>query len=872
MQWNLRRTQANLWRYRYKMNNPRNIFRKKAETFNLPWIFDRSSTSHVILQVKNAQSPAISDRISTIIAQIIALYPPGFVRFLLIDPVGLGQNFSSFHALSDYDDKLISSKVWSDKRQIKEQLDKLVEHIESVVQKYLRSDYATIDEYNEQAGEIAEPFRFVFIQGFPENFDSDAALALERIMANGPRCGVHVFLVWNSDKELPYGMNMDPLLQSADHFELDGNALKLVASPSIKLPSLHFRLDEPPAPEILSEIVSNHGRLAVAGAKVEVPYEKMMERIYQEDHGSLTDAKEEWGLVNQSLLAAPLGPTGARKIQQLIFGESGTTAHHALLIGKTGSGKSNLLHVLIMSLAELYPPQELQVMLVDFKKGVEFKDYATYRLPHATVVAIESEIEFGLSVLRGMDDELTRRGDLFRDAGVQDLAAYREQSGKAMPRTLLIVDEFHELFVDEGSASREALMIVERIVRQGRSFGMHLILASQSIAGIRLPRSILDQIGVRIAMQCSDADSRMVLSEDNNAARLLDRAGEAIYNDKNGLVEGNNIFQAALLSQDDRITRLNALREKALAAYPDNPGIVSGPFVFEGSEPADFVGCRALVNALEDWPQAPGSSSIKLWVGEPISMSLSHAMLLKRQSGANLLVLDRDERLGFGVIYSALMSIAAQESPDSTIIHFVDLSSADAVWADHPELFEEHFPHPLKVYARREIELLLAGVAREVASREADDGIGKPRVFLIIFGIQRARNLRNEDTFRFGGGGSGEPTVHDNLKKVLQEGPDVGVHTLIWCDTLQNAGKILDNQAMNEIGQRISGPMSASDSMKVFDDPIASKLERENRMICFDDDRVGTYSQIRPFLPCDPGWIEELGRDLNKRWLENNSG
>jgi HSP90 family molecular chaperone len=67
------------------------------------------------------------------------------------------------------------------------------------------------------------------------------------------------------------------------------------------------------------------------------------------------------------------------------------TSQHALIAGKTGSGKSTLLHALITNLALWYSPDEVEFYLVDFKKGVEFKTYATHRLPHARVVAVESD-------------------------------------------------------------------------------------------------------------------------------------------------------------------------------------------------------------------------------------------------------------------------------------------------------------------------------------------------------------------------------------------------------------------------------------------------------------------------------------------------
>src|ERR1041385_1269207 len=241
-------------------------------------------------------------------------------------------------------------------------------------------------------------------------------------------------------------------------------------------------------------------------------------------------------------------------------------AQHALIAGKTGSGKSTLLHVLVTNLALWYGPDQIEFYLVDFKKGVEFKTYATHALPHARVIAVESEREFGLSVLRKLDAELTRRGELFRAAGVQDMAGYRRhlasEPGRAapvpspadpgngartprppasLPRILLIVDEFQEFFVEDDKIAQEAGLLLDRLVRQGRAFGMHVVLGSQTLGGAySIARSTIGQMAVRIALQCSEADSYLIMSEDNSAARLLSRPGEAIYNDSSGMMEGNS--------------------------------------------------------------------------------------------------------------------------------------------------------------------------------------------------------------------------------------------------------------------------------------------------------------------------------------------
>src|SRR5439155_1583238 len=137
---------------------------------------------------------------------------------------------------------------------------------------------------------------------------------------------------------------------------------------------------------------------------------------------------EQWWMTDsRGGIDVALGRVGATKRQHLRLGKG--PAQHALIAGKTGSGKSTLLHALITNLALLYSPEEVELYLIDFKKGVEFKTYAAHELPHARVVAIESDREFGLSVLQRLDAELKARGERFRETGAQDLKGYHEANG-----------------------------------------------------------------------------------------------------------------------------------------------------------------------------------------------------------------------------------------------------------------------------------------------------------------------------------------------------------------------------------------------------------------------------------------------------------
>ena len=132
--------------------------------------------------------------------------------------------------------------------------------------------------------------------------------------------------------------------------------------------------------------------------------------------------------------------------------KDGSTAHHALIAGQTGAGKSTLLHTIIMSTLLNYSPEEVQMYLVDFKEGVEFKTYTRFNLPSLRVVAIDSEREFGLNILKELCRELERRADMFSRRGYEEISDYRKATGEKIPKILMIFDEVQELFRESGKS------------------------------------------------------------------------------------------------------------------------------------------------------------------------------------------------------------------------------------------------------------------------------------------------------------------------------------------------------------------------------------------------------------------------------------
>ncbi|MEI9893313.1 MAG: FtsK/SpoIIIE domain-containing protein [Chthoniobacter sp.] len=548
----------------------------------------------LLFDTHESSSAEIVNTLNNVILRLFTTSPPGKIAFTVIDPVGLGQNFAGLMHFSDYEEALINRRIWTQRDQIDERLAELSEHIEKVIQMYLRNEYASISEYNEQAGSVAEKYHFLVVADFPANFSETAAKRLQSIATSGARCGVFTLIHWDERHELPEGFVPDELRKSSLVLKRSGAGNEFIVANAPVGAAARLTFDAPPSDELAAQFVHKIGKASVDSNRVQVPFSQIAPA-----------PGELWTNETTNELKIAVGRTGATKHQYLAIGKG--TRQHALFAGKTGSGKSTLFHVIITNLALSCSPEQVEFYLIDFKKGVEFKCYAEKRLPHAKVVAIESDREFALSVLQRVDEELKRRGDMFRKLGVQDVAGYKREGGKEpMPRSLLIIDEFQEFFVDDDTIAQTASLLFDRIVRQGRAFGIHVLLGSQTLGGAySLARATLGQMVIRVALQCNEADAYLIMDDNNPAPRLLSRPGEGIYNDAAGAIEGNSPFQVVWLSDQERDLRLDeihALVEQRHARY-------STPIVFEGNAPAALAENDLLRQVLEEAPTVTPAAS-----------------------------------------------------------------------------------------------------------------------------------------------------------------------------------------------------------------------------------------------------------------------
>jgi hypothetical protein len=812
---------------------------KELESVTVPAVLAFPNRCSLLIQTPHKGRDSAINVVKAVMARLFTSVPAGQVHFNIFDPIGLGKSFVGFMHAVDYHKALVGGRIWTDSEHIQRCLMELTTHMENVIQKYLRNEFETIEAYNEQAGELAEPYRFLVIADFPTNFSDESIRRLSSIINSGPRCGVYTLIVCDAGQKLPEGISAQDMSSNGVHlvhmkgqFIWQNETLKKFA----------LAPDGPPSEELLTDLVRKVGIASIDSARVEVPF------------GTIVPAEsKQWSEDSTFGIKISMGRAGAKRLQYLQLGKG--VNQHMLIAGKTGSGKSTLFHVMITNLALWYSPDEVELYLIDFKEGVEFKTYASHKLPHARAVAIESDREFGLSILERLDAEMTMRGDKFREVRVQDIASYRKTTGEKMPRTILIIDEFHILFAEDDRLAQEATMLLEKLVRQGRAFGIHIILGSQSLAGTSgISRSIMGQMAVRIALQCSEMDAQIILNEDNVVARLLSRPGEAIYNDAGGMVVGNNPFQVAWLAQttqDEYLSKIDtASKELVLSHEP--------MIVFEGNIPADIsnnaILAKVMANPFSN--KNPAKQPPCAWLGEAVSIKDPTSVSWSRQNGANLLIIGQQDFAMAGVLSSALLSLLVQLSPEVSKFIILEGSSADSVIGGKLKRIDSVLGDKCQFAHVSEIADVIGELGLEIGRRlENSSHDSSQTQFLFISGLQRFRMLhRKEDDWSYRPEKEGE-SIDRQLANILREGPSVGIHTIIAADTFNTVERVVDRQTLREFNNRVLFQMSASDSSNLIDSPVANQLGAQRAL--FYDEEQGILEKFRFYAPPNEKWLKK---------------
>lgn len=481
-----------------------------------------------------------------------------------------------------------------------------------------------------RSGHPTGRFTIIVVSDYPYGIDAAANEALARLAAVGPAGGV--FLLVERSRVHKPADRVDPtvLLRRLLPVSVESG---YATTPSWPAP---LAVDPPAGIDEIRSILRTAGDAAAANQGPVVPLESILAE----------DLARPWRHSSLHSIDALIGRSTTRELTVSL--RTANPPHPNLLIGgAVGQGKSNLLLAIIYSLAVRYPPDELEFILLDFKRGLEFTRFdaradGTGWLPHATYLSLESDLDFGLALLRHVVDQMTQRVALFKSVAVSDFDGYRIRSGEGLPRLVLVIDEFHELFHgDDGG--HEATALLESLARLGRAHGIHVILSSQTVSGIGAlatkADAIFSQFPIRMSLKNTVGESQAILSPENRAAAQLTYRGEIVLNTNYGHdPEGSNTIGISAHVDTDRFSdvQLDLWRR----------GHGNRPQVFIGSSFATPPS-----NSHDDWTLRLG---LPIAIGtEPVSVRLTDDV------DQSVVVLGTDERLVAAVLVAALRSVSA---------------------------------------------------------------------------------------------------------------------------------------------------------------------------------------------------------------------
>jgi S-DNA-T family DNA segregation ATPase FtsK/SpoIIIE len=793
----------------------------------LPALVPFIGQDHTI--IVNSGGASASAGISLLQSLVVrtAILLPHQATYTLLDPAGNGAAYPMRRMLPQV--QPLSDDVRRD-------LDPEIAHIRYINETYLDASVTSFEQVPERM-RSQERYHLIFAADFPNKYDRRAIEALQSIGTTGPRAGTYLFIHLNSDCALPRDMSMTDFKNATYVSALPGNI-------TVRLP-LRLVPDGAPPPPVQDTLFT---RLSAA-----TPTEHKL------DWDNVTGLPPEqwWQQDTARAMEVPIGKRGNDEDLCVYFGENrdGRPCVHGILAAMPGAGKSTDFHTLICGLSIRYSPDELRLYLIDGKEGVEFKSYL--HLPQAEVVSLRTPPELSRSVLGELIDEMKRRYDIFARCGVVDLKSYRalgQPSGR-LPRVLLAIDEYQELFEDDrdGAASARLRMLSE----QGRGAGIHMLLASQRFgaAGMMHQTAIFGNIHLRMAMQMSETDIRALTEFQTRGKSLIantcNAPGKIVINDRAGDDSANLAGKVAFMAVD-RVRELVGQLEERSRALPteslpqrvvfhgeEQPKLIDNPLFIRFLRQPNWLMPRDLAMRarlpshqgglnVSDWYEV--QRPLLMWLGQELNVRGQAHLVLRRRASEHVVVVGGDNGVRYGMLSAMIASLAVMTSPDLLHVIIRDKSIPDAEWGCVLETTCESMLRPAGFvvdYARQEesFEDALRGLISEIESRRAmkeEDRLAQPTIVTFMTELENIDAFRRRtDQLVFTESPAGEL-----LRKVYLEGGPFGIHLVLSSEAVGTLLSVLDEKrGLTNFRHRVALQMSEDDSFRFVRSRKASQLQ-----------------------------------------------
>ena len=197
--------------------------------------------------------------------------------------------------------------------------------------------------------------------------------------------------------------------------------------------------------------------------------------------------------------------------------------------------------------------------------------------------------------------------------------------------------------------------------------------------------------------------------------------------------------------------------------------------------------------------------------------------------------------------------------------YLLDGSPVDSAPVGQLGRLKDVLPHPVTNVTWRDLAATFGGLSAELKKRQESTSEDQAPIYILIYDVQRFRDLRkSDDDFGYTRYDEDKPAPPSKIfADVLRDGPPVGIHTMIWCDSVNNMNRTLDRQGIKEFENRILFQMSANDSSTMIDTPAASKLG-ENRAFYYSEEE-NRIEKFRPYGLPELEWLEGVKRKFAAR-------
>ena len=518
------------------------------KTFETPTIMEwmgGQSGQNFVINYSNKSANKAEARLNQLVVDMLLSLPSRSINIHFVDLAFSAQASFLTRNLDEkiYGKLISSSNDWNHlKDSLREKMAKALE------------EYGDVAKYNDSKNRVVVPYDVVVINDYQKcvNEMSD----LDALFENGHKGGIYFILMNNldfkSDRDIDSLMALKDFYQvlEAENFGNYSKDAFIRCTPILDTPIL--------AKACFNYI--NEGAELPQVAVASVDYDKILSKGFE------------------TIDKAMVIPVGSSENGELVDFTIDTVSHiHCFIIGQSGTGKSVFLHDVIIGAMAKYSPDELELYLMDFKiGGVEFNRYRNEKHVKALLVD-NSDIQITLEILRDISNKMRERGKQLRASGVSNIVEYNQVNPtKKMPRIVFIADECHVMFPTMNSKDtklyREISEILQKIAKEGRSQGVHLVLATQTIAQAEISSEILNNISDFYLLKCSPSDSeRLVRGSVDTTSGL--KTGQVLHHD----IDHDVVFKSTYLPTSQTLEIIKKINDKTKASKNEQ-------FYFVGSQ------------------------------------------------------------------------------------------------------------------------------------------------------------------------------------------------------------------------------------------------------------------------------------------------